>query len=241
MNIDLFLSSTEIQKEKLNDRIAVIIDVLRASTSIITALANGCKSVIPVSEVEQARKMASKFSDQSVLLGGERNEMIIPGFDLSNSPLEYKVEIVKNKWIIFTSTNGARLFEYSQFANKTVIGGFVNVTVLSQFIINNRKDIAILCAGKNNQFGLEDAVCGGMLVDKIINKITDSLILNDSAMAAHILYQNYQQNLIDMLYRTSHGRRLIEIGQEKDFAKCAAVDSIEIIPVLNGEELIPLT
>lgn len=101
MNIDLYLLRSEIQQDKLKGRVVVIIDVLRASTSMITALANGCLRIIPVSEVEQAKQLAQRFLAESILLCGERNEMLIPGFDLSNSPLEYSKDIVKNKKMIF--------------------------------------------------------------------------------------------------------------------------------------------
>lgn len=238
MKIDLFLSRREIQPDVIKERLAVIIDVLRASTSIITALANGCEGIIPTSEIEEAKRIAKKFSPHSVLLAGERNEMPIPGFDLSNSPLEYTANRVAGKKIIFTSNNGSKLFDYISFAQKTVVAGFVNVTMLSDFIVQNRSDIVILCAGKNEQFGMEDAVCGGMIIDKIANATTSSLILNDGAMAAQTLYQCHARNITAMLYQTSHGKRLIELGHHEDITTCGQIDSVEIIPILSQNKLV---
>lgn len=240
MKIDLFLSRFDIQQEKVKGRIAIIIDVLRASTSIITALASGSQGVIPLSEVEEARKLAQKFSSQSVLLGGERNEMPIPGFNLSNSPFDYTVDRVENKRIIFTSTNGARLFDHARQAEVCVVGAFVNVTSLCNYILKTGLDIAILCAGKKGSFGLEDVVCGGLIVDKISAASPDTLHLNDGAVASQILYNFYADNIYDMLVQSSHGKRLIEIGQEKDLKRCASIDSIQAIPFLKGDELISL-
>ena len=99
MKIDLFLSPSEIQLDKIKDRLAIIIDVLRASTSMITALSNGCQGIISVADIDQAKQLAQKFPLESVLLGGERNEKLIPGFDLSNSPFEYTSERVNGKTV----------------------------------------------------------------------------------------------------------------------------------------------
>lgn len=240
MKIDLFLSRSEIQQDKIAGRLVVIIDVWRASTSIITALANGCIGIIPVAEVEQARELAKKFPPNSILLGGERNELPIPGFDLSNSPLDYVADRVRDKRIIFTSSNGAKLFRDARFAKKTVVGGFLNVTMLSDLILKNDLDVSILCAGKNDQFGLEDAVCGGMIIDKIIKKAPDrwEVKANDGALAARILYDFYAIDISKMIYQSTHGRRLIEIGQEPDLLISVSIDSQEIIPILKNGELI---
>lgn len=241
MKIDLFLCQSEIQRNQLEDRLVVIIDVLRASTSMITALANGCRGIISVAEIALAKKLAQNFPPESILLCGERNEMLIPGFDLSNSPLEYTVDKVKDKRIIFTSSNGSKLFDHVQGAQITIVAGFVNVTIVSNFIIKSNRDVAILCAGKNGQFGLEDAVCGGMIIDKIAETKEESSALNDGAIAAQTMYQFYAKDIIGMLYQASHGKRLIEIGQEQDLVECGKIDSIETIPILNGAELVSLS
>jgi len=240
LKIDLFLCQSEIQRSQLTNRLVVIIDVLRASTSMITALANGCRRIVPVSEIDQAKKLAQDLSPELVLLCGERNEMIISGFDLSNSPLEYTADKVKDRTIIFTSSNGSKLFDYVQSAHKTIVAGFVNVTAVAKFIVESELDVAILCAGKNGQFGLEDAVCGGMIVDRIVESKKEPLALTDGAIAAQTIYQFYAQNIFEMLYQASHGKRLIEIGQEQDLVECSKIDSMETIPILNGTELVSL-
>jgi 2-phosphosulfolactate phosphatase len=241
LKIDLFFSAAEIPSVKINGRVAVIIDVLRASTSIITALANGCRGILPVSEIDEAKQLAQQFPPESILLGGERNEMPIPGFDLSNSPLEYTADKVIEKRIIFTSSNGAKLFNYIRDAHKAIVAGFVNVTASSEFIIEHNADVSIMCAGKNRLFGIEDAVCGGMIVDKILNKTSVYLNLNDGAVAAQRLYLSYADNITEMLYQTSHGKRLVEIGSEQDIKACGQLDSFNTIPILRQNELVSLS
>lgn len=238
LNIALYLSRSEISKHLLKERLAVIIDVLRASTSIIMALANGCKGITPVAEVEQAKNLAQKYHEGSILLGGERNELPIPGFDLSNSPLDYTGQKVRNKRIIFTSSNGAQLFQYTPYAKETIVAGFVNATAVSEYIINRDYDVAILCAGKHNRMSLEDVICGGMIIARLSQKKENFWQLNEGAVAANILYQHYALKINEMLYERPHGKRLIEIGQEKDLLTCGAVDSIQIIPMLKGSELV---
>jgi len=239
LDIDLYLNRAELQSVKLNkNQVAVVIDVLRASTTIITAIGNGCDAIIPVAEVEQAREEAQKRPGQNILVCGERDGMLIPGFDLSNSPFEYTPEIVKGKCIIFTSTNGSQLFSYSRQAGETIVCGFVNISSVCEHLKNSDKNVAILCAGINGQFGLEDAVCGGGIIDKLSRNKNDSLQLNDGAVAALVLYQKFSKNIVEMLYQSSHGKRLIKIGQEKDLVNCASIDLINIVPILRGEEII---
>ena len=232
MEIYLYISRSELQSVQLKkDQIAIVIDVLRASTTIITALNNGCEKIVPVAEVNEAFKIYKKNVNDNLLLGGERNEMIVPGFDLSNSPLEYTSEKISEKTIIFTSTNGAQLFDFSRQAVQTIVCGFVNISSVCDYLINANKNIVVLCAGKNSQFGLEDVVCGGMLIKEIIHKFGKISLLNDGALAAKILYEQYAGNVLEMLHQSSHGKRLLQIGQEEDLKICASINSINIVPV----------
>lgn len=240
MKIDVLLSRSEIQAEGLTDRLALIIDVWRASSSMITALANGCRSIIPVAEVVMARQLLQRYPPGSTLLAGERNELPIPGFDLSNSPLEYRTDQVKGKRIIFTSSNGAQLFDVARTARSIVVAGFLNSSRISEYILEAQLDVAMLCAGKNAQFGLEDAVCAGMIIRKIQQNSVDQeqLELNDGARAALILYEYYANDLSQMIHHASHGRRLMELGQRNDLLAAIAVDAIPIVPEMKNGELI---
>jgi len=236
VKVDLYLNRSELQNVQLKkNQIAVVIDVLRASTTIITALKNGCVEIVPVAKVNEAFKLRNKSISQAILLCGERNEIIVPGFDMSNSPAEYSSDRVKGLKIIFTSTNGAQLFDFSRHADQAVVCGFVNIKNVCSYLTKVKKDIAILCAGKNGQFGLEDAVCGGMLV-KELNK-RNSFEVNDNAVAAEILYGHFADNILSMLYQSSHGKRLIEIKQEDDLKSCASINSIDVVPIYRDGKI----
>ncbi len=239
MKIDLYVNRTELETVELTNRqTAIVIDVLRASTSIITALYNGCRAVIPVIEVEDAFLLAEQFSREDRLLAGERQEVFIAGFDLSNSPLEFTADRVKDKTIIFTSTNGARLFRVSAAARQTVVCGFVNVSRVVDFVRKSSAEVAILCAGKHGQFGLEDVVCGGMVIAKLMVAEENNNELNDGALAAYRVYQHFAENLLGMLRQCSHGRRLVQIGQDCDLIQAASVDLLPILPVVKDGQIV---
>lgn len=240
MNIDIYLSPAAVDSAALKDRVAVAIDVLRASTSIITALAHGATSVIPVAEVETAKNMAAQYAASEVLLGGERNSLPLPGFDLSNSPQDYTAAAVRGKRIIFTSSNGAQLFGLTRLAKQTIVAGFVNMSAISDYIGRQTLDVTFLCAGDQRRIGLEDVICGGMIIDRVARSATAKCNLTEAAVAARILYQHYAGKILDMLYERPHGQHLIEIGQENDLVLCGAIDTHGIIPILRGEELIAL-
>lgn len=232
MNIDLLFTPANTNELYFRDKNVVVIDVLRATTSIITALNNGAREVIPVASVENAVKVSGSMFGDVVLRCGEREGRIIPGFNLGNSPFEYSPENVANKTLIFTSTNGSLAMVRAKFARQIVIAAFVNVSVVVDYLVKQNQDFIIFCAGKESTFGLEDTVCGGMIIDKII-KAGIETELTDAAQAAQVLYKSYGRSLKKMLYNCDHGRYLKSIGFEKDLKACGAADSIPVLTTLN--------
>ncbi|NOZ60615.1 MAG: 2-phosphosulfolactate phosphatase [Calditrichaeota bacterium] len=231
MRIDLFVNRAELSSDKLNERqIAVVVDVLRATTTMVTAFANGCSEIIPVAEVEQALQQAKNYRANEVLLGGERNEQALPGFDLSNSPLEYTTDAVKNKTIVMTTTNGSQLFALAEIPTETIVCSFLNVSAVARYLQKKGNDVVFLCAGKYGEFGLEDVVCGGMTISKIVAETREKFQMNDGAIAAYRLYQSYDKKISHMLAETNHGKRLIEIGRGADLDFAAQVDAYQIVP-----------
>ena len=223
----------------LPEKIVVVIDVLRASTTIITAFHNGAETVVPTATVKEAFKRADQCGRKDVLLCGEREGIRIPEFDLGNSPAEYSSQIVRNKTLVFTSSNGSRLLAKVQKASVVLVAGFVNISAVVKKVMNENKDCIFACAGSDGQFSLEDTVCAGMLVDGMQNGSDGStLILNDEAEASLILYRYYSKNLLAMLKCSSHGQYLASIHMEKDLAICASVDLYDVVPVLSGECLV---
>ncbi|MFN3134913.1 MAG: 2-phosphosulfolactate phosphatase [Candidatus Kryptonium sp.] len=236
MNIDLFFTPLQVQDElSLQNKTVLVVDVLRASTTIATALKNGARVIIPAASIENAVKYASTLEEGSFLLCGERGGEIIDGFHLGNSPLEYTEEKVKGKTLIYASTNGSIAITKTKYAKYSLIVGFVNISEAVKFVNEkNNNDILILCSGKLNRFCIEDAVCGGMITFLLTKgKSKKNINLSDSAMAALRLYKAYRKDLLKMLRESEHGRFLISLGFEEDLKVASSVDSIPVLPIYS--------
>ncbi|ACF12979.1 2-phosphosulfolactate phosphatase [Chloroherpeton thalassium ATCC 35110] len=241
MKVDVFLTPAGIDEHHLRDRIVVIIDVLRASTSIVMALQNGAKEVIPVEEVEKALKIASSLAKGQALLCGERNGQKIEGFNLDNSPEAYDEDTVKGKSLVYCSTNGSKTLSLTQSAviKDLLVAAFTNITVVKEYIVkpeNAENHLAIICAGKSSRFSLEDTICAGLLIDKLMadKKNQTGYILSDTARAAKILYEQFRGNELGALKESEHGRFLISLGYERDIEVCAKIDSSQALPQLEN-------
>ncbi len=240
MKIDLCFSQSQLDEMQLRDRNVVVIDVLRSSTTIITALQNGAREIIPVGSIESAVKISGSLFGDVTLRGGERNGKIIQGFNLGNSPLEYSDAMVRGKSIIFCTTNGSVAMAKSRYARTMVVGGFVNLSAVVDFIRTLQSDVLILCAGRppgTGGFSLEDAVCAGMLIQNLAGEKSDAVELTDASLAAQSLAKNFGRSILKMLKNTDHGRYLAEIGFEEDIKLCAQVDAIPVIPMLIGTSI----
>jgi len=155
-----------VEPEDLAGGTVVVIDVLRASTSIIYALEAGAAQVIPCREVDQARALAKKFPAGDVLLGGERGGLPINGFDLGNSPGEYSADRVAGKTIILTTTNGTRAIEHARRADRILIGAFVNASAIVGELVE-QEHIRLLCAGTGGEISRDDVLLAGMLAERV--------------------------------------------------------------------------
>ncbi len=233
MKIDLLITPSGVSELVFRDKVVVVIDVLRASTSIITALKHGAREVIPVASVENAVKISGSLFGDVVLRCGEREGKIIPGFNLGNSPFEYTPEAVQNKSLIFTSTNGSLAMVKAKFSRQLIIAGFVNVTSVVDHLHKLNEDFTIICAGKEHNFCIEDVVCGGMII-QLMEKRNGKSALTDSALAAQSLYKTFGKSIYKMLKNSDHGRYLASIGFAEDLKACADVDTLPYLPVLTN-------
>ena len=234
MKIDLSFSAGQFDDLQLRDKNVVVLDVLRASSTITVALNNGAREIIPVASIESAVKISGSLFGEVTLRGGERNGKIIEGFNLGNSPLEYNETAVKGKSIIYCTTNGSVALAKSRYARMLVVGSFLNLTTVVDFIKEEKKDFLFICAGRLNSIGsfsLEDAVCAGMMIQKLTKDESLDLNLSDSVKAAHALYKSFGRSVLKMLKTSEHGKFLIEIGFADDLKICAAVDSVPVLPV----------
>jgi 2-phosphosulfolactate phosphatase len=237
MKLDVFLSLSEFEEGDAKGKRAVVIDVLRACTTIVYAFKNGAERVIPVSSVEDATRLLPTLDRKATLLGGESEGKKIEGFDLGNSPLEYKRQKVKGKTILMATTNGTVALVRSKGAKELLAGCFVNFDTVSDRVTSGRLDVAIICAGKKGNFALEDAACAGMLVKRLMER-SSSLELNDGALAAVLLAEKYP-DVPEVLEMSSHGRYLMSLGFEKDLKVCSKLNSTSILPLVEDGRIVP--
>lgn len=230
MQIDVQLIPSLSNSKLPQDRIVVVLDVLRATSVIVQALSQGALEIIPVTTVEEAFQMAKIFPRESILLGGERESLKIPGFDLGNSPKEYVEEKVKGKKIILTTTNGTKAFQLVPPEKEILVGSFFNIGAITKRCFESEKDILIFLSGNGGSFSLEDTLCAGMLIDRMAKEKGKSLSLTDSSLCAYIVFQRYENQLLDAFKQSQHGKELIFQGFEDDLIDCVQIDMTNIIP-----------
>lgn len=224
MKIDLLISGKYIEEDKIRGKNCLIIDALRATSTIVTALNNGAKEIIPVLTLEEAIEM--KKSLGGGLLGGERKGLKIEGFDFGNSPFEYKEENVKGKTIIFTTTNGTKAIRGAKKAEEIIIASVLNGESVAEEVIKLDKDIVIINAGTYDEFSIDDFITGGYIIDIIMK--TKEVELSDIAKTALFTYQNSKD--FSFVQNAKHYKRVLEIGGEKDLLYCFTKDEINIVP-----------
>ena len=234
MRIDLCVTPGQTDELALRDRTVVVIDVLRASTTIVTALAGGAREIIPVATVESAVKISGNLFGDVILLGGERNGKMIEGFNLGNSPAEYTADRVKNKAIIFSSTNGSQALVRARYARALFVCAFVNAGTVAEALCRGKGDFTIVCAGNNGMLSMEDSVCAGMLIARVSAALDTPPELADGALAARTLFRAFGRGILKMMRTTDHGRHLQEIGFGEDLKICAGVDTLPVLPQLDG-------
>jgi 2-phosphosulfolactate phosphatase len=233
MHIPLYFAATHVDELTLRDQTVVVIDVLRAATTIAVALSNGAKEIIPVNTVERAVKISGSLFGDHILRGGERNGRLIEGFNLGNSPDEYTTEKVRGKAIIYSTTNGSGAIDKAKYGRNVLICSFVNMASVLRFLRTHKGDVTILCSGNNGRFSMEDSVCAGMLISRLVESEQD-LDLSDAAQASLALFRSFGRSIPKMIRSSEHGQFLIQIGHEKDLDLCASVDCMDILPVLSG-------
>ncbi|MDN5326329.1 MAG: 2-phosphosulfolactate phosphatase [Moorella sp. (in: firmicutes)] len=232
MEIEVFTTLNAIPDETINSKTIIVIDVLRATTTITAALAAGCLEIIPVLTPEEAIEMRERLEDDRVLLGGERNALKIPGFDLGNSPLEYTAEVVAGKRLIITTTNGTRAIRRAASGRQVLLGAMINGPAVARAAAAGAADITIICAGTRDRFSLEDFLTAGLLVDELSN--LGDFNLRDGARVARDYYRVHREDPEAAMKASYHGQILAGLGMEDDVEYCARVDITNIVPVYNS-------
>ncbi len=224
MQLDVALSLAELAELDLSGRSAVVIDVLRATTTITAALSNGAAAVIPHAELDHCR--ATRKTEPSLLLGGERGGLRPADFDLGNSPAEYTADRIAGRRIAFSTTNGTRALAGCGEAAAVWLGAFTNRAAVAEMLLRNKRDTILVCAGKLHLANLEDTACAGAIVDSLRSV---GVTLTDRARVAWAVYDQYRGDLRALLAESDHGRLLVDIGLGTDIDLCAELDTCHTV------------
>jgi 2-phosphosulfolactate phosphatase len=235
MKIDLAFSPHELGEKKVTEKSVVVIDVLRATSTIIAAFENGAAAIIPVETVEEAKKVAAQ--NPGFLLAGERRALPLDGFQLGNSPRDYLPEKIRGKSIILTTSNGTRTLVSAKGGREIFIGSFLNLGALCQRLAMVGRDVLVACSGEKGLFSLGDTVCGGAIVASL-EKTQLSLGESDSANVARILYRHFANDICGMLLDSEWGQYLRRVGLELDIHVCARVNISKFVPIYRGGKII---
>ena len=233
MRIDTHLIPSSGRLEDIVRQTVVVMDVLRATSVMVQALSSGVKEIIPVTTVEEAFQLAKSFPLETRLLGGERGSRRIDGFDLGNSPREYITAKVKGKTLILTTTNGTRAFHAVSSGKTILVGSYLNVSAVAQRCLHQEADVLLYGSGDEGRSSLEDTVCGGMIIDRLIHLGKPPIELTDASQMALIAYQRFQRDLMEALRLSNHGRTLIDLGLGEDLPFCAQTDTTVLVPIFK--------
>lgn len=231
--IEVCLSPKLVPCFDLTGKTAVVIDVLRATSAMVTGLAHGVEAIRPVATVEAC----VDWMQRGYIGAAERNGQVVAGFSFGNSPLAFQQAALKGQKVALTTTNGTKAIELSKHANQIIIGAFLNLKAVTDFLIQEGNSIVLVCAGWKGNFNLEDTLFAGAVVSALTNSYE---IHCDAALASAVLYERYQGNLYAAIEQSSHFHRLAKLGIEEDIRFCMQRNVYATVPVLHDNELRPV-
>lgn len=231
MKVDVILTVNESRQDQLLGRTVIVIDVLRMSSTIITAFINGSSEISPIETSGQAYAM----KDDDTLLVGERFCKKIKGFDLSNSPTELINTPLQGKKIVLSTTNGTNAIHKAVKGDVVLIGSFLNGSAVAQKALEFKKDITLFCAGTRNMFALEDALCAGYIISYLLTHC--DIECSDLGKMLYAAYEHLKHNLNNIIPKTVTGTRLQQLGLNQDVQYCIQQDISSIVPYLKNERI----
>jgi len=245
LTISVLETPAPITASCLTGNAAVVIDVLRATSSIVTAISSGCRGVIPASSKEEA--LALKAAHPDALLGGEIRSRKIEGFDLGNSPGDYSPQAVAGKRVIMTTSNGTKAILAAERggAGPVFIASFLNLSAVAkrawQEMSREGKGLTIICSGSHGEPSLEDFACAGALAKSVLNlEPKGAVSMDETARKAAEVFESYRGDILRILQDSPHGRDLMEIGFGEDLRRAAAIDSMSVVPAFTGKAIVAL-
>jgi 2-phosphosulfolactate phosphatase len=234
MRIDTYFTVEELDPSTLESATVVVVDVLRATTTLVEALANGARGIYAAPSTEEAVKLAHSLGRDDTLLCGERKGTKVPGFDLGNSPREFTRAAIEGKRLVMSTTNGTRALAKGQHGARLLPCAFTNLGAVAR-AVNGTDRLVILCAGREGRFTLDDALCAGHLVRKMEGEHDCSL--NDASQAA-FAWAGFRKPTRKFLEATDGGRALVEIGLGDDLEICAEVDRHDIVAEMRNQTIV---
>ncbi len=238
--VSTYLLPDQVRPEELTGGVAVVIDVLRATTTITRALSEGATAVIPCGEIEPARSLAGSYPPGTVLLGGERGGQPIAGFDLGNAPVEYSRDRVEGKTVVMTTTNGTRALLRAETAERVLVAAFANLTAVVTALAGERRSIHLLCSGSEGEVSLEDTLLAGAIASRLAATRTD-IRLSEASLLARTLFEGSGRLENDRLalFRSARGgQTLLQIGREDDLLWAARCDTSTVVPERSGTAIV---
>lgn len=234
MRIEVVPSVEEIRFDQISNHVVIVIDVLRASSTIVTALGNGCVSVIPVETIGQANALRTA----GCLLAGERHCRKIPDFDCNNSPTEIAARSLTDKQLILTTTNGTRAIQKAERAAALLIGCFLNATACMSHALSFHLDVTLYCAGTRSEFALEDGLAAGLMIAQA-QKMAPHFQVCDLGEALKASYLFFADRISELLPQTTTGKRLMQHHFVDDVSYCAKVDQYRLVPFIKEKRILP--
>lgn len=236
MRVKITLAADEVEKDLLAGNTAVVIDTLRATSTIVTALNNGAKFVEPVVEIWEAQARGEELPEGSYLLCGERSGDKIVGFHLGNSPFDYSPEVVQNKILILSTSNGTRTIHRTIPADKILVGSLLNEEITMKEVIRLGKDLVLCCSGDNGDLSLEDFVTAGAMISTLLNQGIQ-IEGDDRIQTARSLYEKYADELVELISNSRNGKRLMRLGKIDEIIFCTDRNHCPIICYFDGAKI----
>jgi len=236
LRVEVCFTPEEYTNFKDEFEIVVVIDVLRATSAICAAIHHGVKAIIPVRTLEEALEYKTK----GYIVAAERKGKIVDGFDIGNSPYSYiNNPNLIDKEVVLTTTNGTKALDIAKKSDFVVVGSFLNLDALNNWLVKQKKNVLCLCSGWQSKFNLEDTICAGAIMDHLICT-GDFTSIEDSSIAAKYLYLSAKDNYLGYLKSSSHRRRLINLNLNNDIKYCLTPNQTNIIPILKDGKIIKL-
>ncbi|MBN1416464.1 MAG: 2-phosphosulfolactate phosphatase [Bacteroidales bacterium] len=230
--VEVCLSPSVFPEFRNDDAIVVVVDILRATSAIITAFIHGAKKIIPVATLDEAKV----YKEKGYMVAAERDGIVRDFADFGNSPYNFQKEVIQDKEIVYSTTNGTNCITMARNSYRVLIGGYLNLDAVGDYVKTEAHDLVILCAGWKNKFNLEDTLFAGALAESVLQD-DNYFTICDSAHAAIDLWNMARQNIMKYIDKAAQRHRLKEKGLDDVLEYCHTMNVTRIIPVLKENYL----